>query len=151
MLYATSSVQRPVFQFDGVFTPLLNHPSSLGQEVYIVVITLLMPGCFICWGFFLLQWILHSPGRAVYPQICSCLNLMLLSTSFVCSVKACHFPCSYFDPGVIHIPEPVAKSSSCEGNQGSALTFFHVKAGHSPSTGMGRLISKLMHPQHLRN
>ena len=40
------------------------------------------------------------------------------------------YPRSDFDPGFIHIPEPVAGSCSFEGNQGSALSFFHVEVGH---------------------
>ena len=41
-----------------------------------------------------------------------------------------HVPCSDFDPGVFHIPEPVARRGFCEGHQGSALNFFHVEVGH---------------------
>ena len=41
-----------------------------------------------------------------------------------------HFPCSDVDPGFIHISEPVAGTSSFEGNQGSALSFLHVEVGH---------------------
>ena len=44
------------------------------------------------------------------------------------SCEGFHFPCSDFDPGVVHIPEPVG--SSCEGNQSAALNFFHVEVGH---------------------
>ena len=35
-----------------------------------------------------------------------------------------------FDPGVIHIPENGARSTYCEGDQGSALNLFYVEAGH---------------------
>ena len=31
--------------------------------------------------------------------------------------KGFHLPCSDFDPGVVHKPEPVVPSHSCEGNQ----------------------------------
>ena len=41
-----------------------------------------------------------------------------------------HFVCSDFDPGVIHIPEPVARSSSREVNQGSVRNLLHVEVGH---------------------
>ena len=41
-----------------------------------------------------------------------------------------HLPCSDFKPGVVDTPEPVARSISCEGNQGSALSFLHVEVGH---------------------
>ena len=41
-----------------------------------------------------------------------------------------HFPGSDCDPGVVHIPEPVARRSFCEGDQGSALKFFQVEVGH---------------------
>ena len=44
--------------------------------------------------------------------------------------EAVYIPCSDFDPGVIHIPEQVARSSSCEACQGSAFNFFHVEVGH---------------------
>ena len=61
---------------------------------------------------------------------------MLLYSSVLCNVILCyvisifyeglHFLCSDSDPGVVHIPEPVPESSSCEGNQGSALNLFYV-------------------------
>ena len=38
------------------------------------------------------------------------------------------FPC--FHPDVVHIPEPVARSSSYKDYQGSVLNFFHVVVGH---------------------
>ena len=43
-----------------------------------------------------------------------------------------YFPCSDFDPGVNHIPEPVAKSSSSEGNQSAALnlSYRYLEVGH---------------------
>ena len=61
----------------------------------------------------LLQCVLRSPRRA------DC-HIYMLCEGF-------HFPSSDCDPGVLYIPEPVASSSSCEGNQGTALNFFHVE------------------------
>ena len=40
--------------------------------------------------------------------------------------KSFHFPCSDFDPGVVHIPEPVTRNNSYEGNQGSAHNVFQA-------------------------
>ena len=63
---------------------------------------------------------------------------MLLYSSVLCNVILCyvisifyeglHFLCSDSDPGVAHIPEPVPESSSCEGNQGSALNLLDRKS-----------------------
>ena len=45
------------------------------------------------------------------------------------------FPWSDFDPDVVHIPEPVARRSSCEGNQGFALNFFVTSCNGLPLLG----------------
>ena len=69
----------------------------------------------------------QSKKGRLSPLMCSCVDLVLLSTAFICSVKA---STSLVLKLTIHIPEPVARSISCEGNQGSPLSFFHVEVGH---------------------
>ena len=68
-------------------------------------------------------------GQAVSSDIFPCeLDVTVQSIYMFC--EGFYFPCSDLDPGVVHIPEPVVKSSSWYGNQGSALNFFHVEIGH---------------------
>ena len=52
------------------------------------------------------------------------LDVIVHSIYMIC--EGLHFPCF---PGVVYIPEPVARSSTCEGNQDSTLHFLHVEVG----------------------
>ena len=62
-------------------------------------------------------------GQTVTSKIFLCeLDVIVHSVYMFC--VGFHSPCSDVDPGDVHTPEPVAWSSSCEGNQGSALNFF---------------------------
>ena len=83
-----------------------------------------------CWGCCLLQCVLHGPRQTdVSSDISQCeLDVTVHSIYMLC--EDFHFPCCDFDLGVVHIPEPVAWSSSRESNQGSALNLFHVEVGH---------------------
>ena len=57
------------------------------------------------------------------------LKLDVIVNSIYMFCEGVHFPCSNFDPGVVYMPEPVARSISCEVYQGSALNFVHVEVG----------------------
>ena len=51
-------------------------------------------------------------------------ELVVIARSIYMFSEGFQVPCSDFDPGAAQIPQPMAKSSSCEGNQGSALNFY---------------------------
>lgn len=51
-------------------------------------------------------------------------GLVVIVHSIYMFSEGLQFPCSDFHPGVVQIPQPVAKSRSCEGNKGSALNFY---------------------------
>ena len=67
----------------------------------------------------------QSKKGRLSPLTSSHVNLMLLSTALIFSVKA-STSFALILTGVVLIPEPEPKSSSCEGNQGSALNIFLV-------------------------
>ena len=76
----------------------------------------------------LLRCVLLSPRKAdCLPNI---LKWKLLSTACIWSVNVSNLPCSDFDWGVVHIPEPVARSSSSEVKQSPSLNVFHVVVGY---------------------
>ena len=59
----------------------------------------------------------------------SCLNLMLLYTALICSVKALtSTSLADFDSSISSLA--VAWSSSGEGKKGSVFNLFHVEVGH---------------------
>ena len=67
-----------------------------------------------CWCLCLLQCVLHSPRRADclwHLPMRACHDIIVNSLNVFC--EGFRFPWSDFDPGVVHIPEPMAWSCSC--------------------------------------
>ena len=104
---------------------LSGHYLRVEQQVLICVSVFCTPQC---WGFCLLQCVLHSSRRA------DCLLSCLPAWTWCYCPQHLYFawehPISLFWFWPMW-PEPVARSSSCEGNQGSAINFLYIEVGHN--------------------
>ena len=88
------------------------------------------------WGFFSVYCTVQE-GQTVSSDIVPCEPDVIVHSIYIFCVhsiymfcEGLHFPCLDFDPGVFHITEPLARSRSCEGNQGFSLNVFHIEVGH---------------------
>ena len=71
----------------------------------------------------------QSKKGRLSPLTSSCMNLILLSTAFICSVKASTSLDLILTQESSTYLKNGAKGTSCEGDQGSALNFFYIEVG----------------------